>query len=312
VVALTAPAPGLVAGVVTVSADASDDVGVTQVLFFAGAVLIESDASAPYSIAWDTTGENDGAASLTARASDACGNETTSAPVAVEVDNTPLAVTGIDPADGAVLAALPASVDVEFDAAVNAATVTGASFTLVRSGGDGVFGNGNDVAIAGPVAAAGNGASLDLGAVASVEDSYRVTLSDAITDLAGNALDGDGDAAPGGDFVAGFRVDAVTYTDDTQPIFFAKCDPCHTGLGLGDHDIGINYADALLPADIYSECSNAGLLIGQCALVLIQSGEMPLGAGCSGNPAQDAGNANCLTQAEQDTIQAWIDAGMPE
>jgi hypothetical protein len=39
---------------------------------------------------------------------------------------------------------------------------------------------------------------------------------------------------------------------------------------------------------------------------------MPLGAGCTGDPAQDAGNPACLTQAEQDAVQAWIDAGMPE
>ncbi len=102
---------------------------------------------------------------------------------------------------------------------------------------------------------------------------------------------------------------APTYTGDVQPIFAAKCAPCHTGLGLGDHDIGTTYGDAFLPADD-SDCD--GLNKGQCTIVRIRSGEMPSGAGCTGDPAQDAGNAACLTQAEQDTVQAWIDAGLPE
>lgn len=102
---------------------------------------------------------------------------------------------------------------------------------------------------------------------------------------------------------------SVTYTNDIQPIFNALCAPCHTGLGFGGHNMGTTYSDALLPAED-SDCS--GLNKGQCALVLIQSGEMPNGRGCTGDPAQDAGNADCLTQAEQDAVQAWLDAGLPE
>ena len=102
---------------------------------------------------------------------------------------------------------------------------------------------------------------------------------------------------------------APTYTNDVQPIFAEKCQPCHTGFGLGGHDIGINYADAFLPAD-NSDCD--GLNVGQCTIVRILSGEMPNGAGCTGNPVQDAGNAACLTQEEQDTVQGWIDAGLPQ
>jgi len=101
----------------------------------------------------------------------------------------------------------------------------------------------------------------------------------------------------------------VTYTEDTQPIYFEKCDPCHTGLGFGGHNIGINYEDALQPAH-NADCT--GLTVGACTIVRIQSGEMPEGAGCTGDPEQDAGNAACTTQHEQDLIQAWIDGGLPE
>ena len=46
----------------------------------------------PYEIEWNTAAEDDGAVSLTAQASDACGNETTSDAVEVTIDNTPIAV----------------------------------------------------------------------------------------------------------------------------------------------------------------------------------------------------------------------------
>ena len=103
---------------------------------------------------------------------------------------------------------------------------------------------------------------------------------------------------------------APKYSSDVQPVFEAKCTPCHTVIGSGDHNIASNYNDAFIPADDFDEC--AGLNIGQCTIVLIQLGEMPRGFGCSGDPVQDAGNAGCLTQAEQDIVQGWIDAGLPE
>jgi hypothetical protein len=134
------------------------------------------------------------------------------------------------------------------------------------------------------------------GILPSFEDSYRVTLSDGITDLGGNMLDGDADGTAGGNFIATFQTNLTTYTDDAQPIFLDKCDTCHTGAGLGNHNIGTVYADALKPADD----------------VLVQAGDMPQGAGCSGNPALDAGNAACLTSAEQSALQEWIDDLLPE
>ncbi len=47
-------------------------------------------------------------------------------------------------------------------------------------------------------------AQLNFGAVGLGAGLYRLLVCDAITDAAGNALDGDGDAAPGGDFVLSF------------------------------------------------------------------------------------------------------------
>ncbi|HEY2556778.1 MAG TPA: galactose oxidase-like domain-containing protein [Diaminobutyricibacter sp.] len=88
-VAMTSPAAGAtVSGTVTVSAAASDDVGVASVAFTLdgsplGAVL----TSAPYSLPWDTTSVVGGSHTLVATARDAAGNTGTSAPITVTVSN---------------------------------------------------------------------------------------------------------------------------------------------------------------------------------------------------------------------------------
>lgn len=87
-VSLTAPAGGDVAGTVTVSATAADNVGVSQVQFFAGATSIGTATSAPYSVQWNTVGLT-GTQQLTAVARDGAGNSTTSAAVGVNVLNAP-------------------------------------------------------------------------------------------------------------------------------------------------------------------------------------------------------------------------------
>ncbi|MFW6023772.1 MAG: hypothetical protein ACOC9O_03410 [Myxococcota bacterium] len=102
--------------------------------------------------------------------------------------------------------------------------------------------------------------------------------------------------------------DAVCFSD-VHPIFNTKCSPCHAGGGSGGHDIGhpdieTAYADSQL-----SSYHASGSTKGHAALIRIQEGSMPLGRGCTGDPAQDAGNPDCLTQTEQDLIQAWLDDG---
>jgi mono/diheme cytochrome c family protein len=88
-VTLTAPAPAAtVSGTVAVTATAADNIGVTQVEFFAGATSLGVDTTAPYSVNWNTTTVTDGAFVLTGVAHDAAGNTTTSAAVNVTVQNT--------------------------------------------------------------------------------------------------------------------------------------------------------------------------------------------------------------------------------
>ena len=90
-VSITSPANGAtVQSTVTVTASASDNVGVAGVQFqLDGASFGAEDTAAPYSVSWNTTGAANGSHTLTAVARDAAGNRTTSAAVTVTVSNAP-------------------------------------------------------------------------------------------------------------------------------------------------------------------------------------------------------------------------------
>jgi hypothetical protein len=95
-VAVTAPAAGTVSGTVSVTATASDNVGVTGVqLRVDGTALGAELTSSPYTRSWDTPTVPNGTHTLTAVARDAAGNSTTSASVAVTVDNLPPDTSGL-------------------------------------------------------------------------------------------------------------------------------------------------------------------------------------------------------------------------
>src|SRR2546421_105506 len=101
-VAITSPTAGaIVAGTITVSADASDNVGVVGVQFkLDGNDLGMEDTTNWFSVSWDTTKTTDGQHTLTAVARDAAGNKGVSAPVTVRVDNTPATVSIGEPGNG--------------------------------------------------------------------------------------------------------------------------------------------------------------------------------------------------------------------
>jgi hypothetical protein len=74
------------AGSFTLTAAASDNVGVTRVEFYDGATLLASDTTSPYSQVVTATSANNGTHSFTARAFDAAGNNRTSTAVSVVID----------------------------------------------------------------------------------------------------------------------------------------------------------------------------------------------------------------------------------
>jgi hypothetical protein len=74
-VAITSPAHGAtVGGTVTITASASDDVGVAKVRFWVDGTYLSYDASAPYTRTWNTAGYADGAHVIRVQAVDHAGN----------------------------------------------------------------------------------------------------------------------------------------------------------------------------------------------------------------------------------------------
>ena len=88
-VSVTAPASGAsVAGNVTLSASATDDIGVAGVTFAVDGVQVGAeDTSAPYSATWATSGVANGTHTVTAIARDTASHQTTSTGVVVTVNN---------------------------------------------------------------------------------------------------------------------------------------------------------------------------------------------------------------------------------
>jgi hypothetical protein len=86
-VSITAPAAGAtVSGTVTLSASATDNVGVTSVQFRVNGTNVGvADTTSPYAASWSTTGLAAGTYTITAVATDAAGNQATSAGVNVTI-----------------------------------------------------------------------------------------------------------------------------------------------------------------------------------------------------------------------------------
>ncbi len=89
-ISVTAPSTGAtISGTVTLSANASDNVGVARVQFYVNSTTIGPQlTTAPYSVTWDTTAASNGSGYVvTAVAWDASGNQATSTGVSTSVNN---------------------------------------------------------------------------------------------------------------------------------------------------------------------------------------------------------------------------------
>ena len=84
-VALTSPSPGaILRSTTTIAATTSDANGIASVAFYVDGALLGTSTAAPYAIEW-TPVRRSGSHTLNTVATDAAGNEATSAPVAVQV-----------------------------------------------------------------------------------------------------------------------------------------------------------------------------------------------------------------------------------
>lgn len=139
----------------------------------------------------------------------------------------PPRVVSVSPAPGVLTGAPPATIDVSFDQAMNAATIDDETFLVTWSGGDGSFGEGNEVTIQALALAfpSPERVVFDLSALALPDEVYELRLlgtgSDPIESAEGLVLDGEfsgllpsGNGTAGGDFVMTFQtslaVEALT------------------------------------------------------------------------------------------------------
>ncbi len=163
---------------------------------------------------------------------------------------TPIRVTSLSPIPGSVLTAAPTQIVAMFDRELDVSTINTMTFVLTASGGDGTFGDGNEVVIT-PTsittpATTPMSATMDIAAAALGDDTYRVQLfgsgASMILDIDANALDGEfsggfpsGDGTEGGNFSAQFVVatatGGLTFDEIQTTVFTPNCATagCHSG-----------------------------------------------------------------------------------
>jgi hypothetical protein len=209
-VAVTAPAEAAnVSGSVSLSANATDNVRVTRVVF---SVLTEgttreiaTDTTAPYVLTWNTATVANGAASLTATAFDGVGNATTSAAVTVTVgnppDNTPPTVSITAPAPGDVSGTVAVSANATDDA--------GLAFVQFFAGAT----------------------SLGTDTTAPYSVQWNTTGLTGARSLTAVARDGAGNATTSGAVPVTIVGAAITLAQLQSSIFTPLCARCHTGGG---------------------------------------------------------------------------------
>lgn len=242
----------------------------------------------------------------------------------------PIRVTALSPDPDSILGAAPTELLASFDRELNTTSVDLNTFLLEGSGGDGTFGDGNEVPIvAAAITTSGSppmSAMFDLTGVTLNDDTYRVRLlgsgGTVVQDIDGNALDGEysgafpsGDGTAGGDFEVTFTLMTATSgptLDDIQAsVFTPTCAGCHSGPTSGSLPSGMDLSSA--------DASFAALVgvssIQQAAILRVAAGDPDNsyliqkleGTAATGQRMPVGGPF--LDQAVVDDIRQWISDG---
>lgn len=247
-------------------------------------------------------------------------------------DSAPVVIS-MTPDPGSILGTLPAEITAGFDQDMDASTINGLTFTLIRSGGDGQFDDGNEETVV-PASVALSPANtrlaiMDLSGAAAVEDVYQITLHGSgpgmIQAIGGMALDGEfsgvfpsGDGDEGGDFTSIFELRGLqpTLQSIQDSIFTPTCSNvgCHTGpqgpglpSGLDLTAAGSSFSSLVnvnsqqVPAlrRVAPGDANNSYLIQKLEGTAAGGARMP-----QGGPFLD--------QTTIDVIRSWIDNGAPQ
>jgi len=99
-----------------------------------------------------------------------------------------------------------------------------------------------------------------------------------------------------------------TFAQIQSQILQKYCTPCHSDAPCSSNDCLVDSHDEMDK----SAPSCGGVPMYQCSLNRILSGSMPRQKGCTGNPAVDAGNDDCLNAEELQLFTDWVNAGGPQ
>jgi len=133
---------------------------------------------------------------------------------AASAPQSPATLAAIAPLAEQILDAAPREVLIASDVALDTSALNAASVVLKRSGGDGSFEEGNEVAVA-PLniqvlSSDPTSLAISIPQHAWIPDSYQLTIrgegSLGINDRSGGAIDGDRDGRAGGNFVVHFEL----------------------------------------------------------------------------------------------------------
>lgn len=249
------------------------------------------------------------------------------------VASTPIRVASLSVTPNSTIDTGPAQITAGFDREVDASTINVNTFVLEGSNNDGVFDDGDNIAITAASvsvpAANAQSAVFDLSGVNLADDTYRIRLLGAgasiVMDLEANALDGEfsgafpsGNGTAGGTFAAQFTVATPVVLgptlDQIQAVIFTpNCATagCHNnttqaaGLSLADADTSF--------LELVGQFSNQN---GQSAVQLVAANDpdnsylirkMENAAGITG--AQMPIGLAAIPQADIDQIRLWITNG---
>lgn len=230
-----------------------------------------------------------------------------------------LQVIDFEPMAGEVLTALPTSLVATFNGLIDTASVVTDSVQFSASGGDGSFGEANDLVInPTDITVSEQTITIDLSGIGLDPDTFQLLLSGvgatAILSDDGALLDGDADNVAGGNFVSAFTVSqppnvTPTFTQ-VQEVFTASCLPCHSSLALSG-GLGlqapqtfsniVNVPSSQVPtlSRIEPNDPEASYIIDKLEGTQTVGGQMPLGQ-------------SPLPAPTIQLIRDWITAGAPE